>query len=117
MENNMSSDIAVYSATPLIPRSVLFGNPERASPQISPNGKMLAYIAPADGVLNVWIKSFGANDDHVVTHDTKRGIRMYFWQQDSAHIIFLQDQDGDEDWHIYQTDISSLETRDLTPFS
>jgi dipeptidyl aminopeptidase/acylaminoacyl peptidase len=108
---------AAYNATPLIPRSVLFGNPEKASPQISPDGKKLAYIAPSAGVLNVWICTLGADDERVVTHDAKRGIRMYFWQQDSAHIIFLQDQDGDEEWHIYQTDISSLETRDLTPFS
>ncbi len=107
----------VYDATPLIPRSVLFGNPEKASPQISPNGKMLAYIAPSDGVLNVWVRTVGVNGERVVTHDTKRGIRMFFWQKDSAHVIFLQDQDGDENWHIYQTDIEDLQTRDLTPFS
>ena len=35
----------------LIPRSVLFGNPERISPQISPDGSALAWIAPRDGVL------------------------------------------------------------------
>src|ERR1700722_15960740 len=115
MESEMSVTTATYDATPIIPRSVLFGNPEKASPLVSPNGKMLAYIAPSDGVLNVWIRTFGVDDERVVTHDTKRGIRMFFWQQDSGHIIYLQDQDGDEDWHIYQTDISSLETRDLTP--
>lgn len=109
---------SAYGATPLIPRSVLFGNPEKASPLISPDGTMLAFLAPADGVLNVSVRVLGDNGDidRVVTKDTKRGIRMFFWQQDSAHIIYLQDQDGDEDWHIYQTDITSLETRDLTPY-
>jgi len=117
----MSAATASYTATPLIPRSVLFGNPEKVSPQISPDGKLLAYIAPHNGVLNVWIRSFAVNDERiderVVTNDTKRGIRMFFWRKDSAHIIFIQDQDGDENWHIYQTEIASLETRDLTPFS
>ena len=39
----------------LIPRDVLFGNPERISPHISPDGTRLAWIAPRDGVLNVWV--------------------------------------------------------------
>lgn len=45
----------------LIPRSVLFGNPERTSPQISPDGGSLAWIAPrffagrGDGVLNLYL--------------------------------------------------------------
>jgi len=43
--------------TPLIPREVLFGNPERTSPEISPDGTQLGYLAPVDGVLNVWIRT------------------------------------------------------------
>jgi len=101
---------------PLIPRSVLFGNPEKASPQISPDGKLLAYLAPTNDVLNVWVRTLGQNDDQVVTSDKKRGIRIYFWQGDSQHILYLQDQDGDENWHVYQTHYPSRNTRDLTPF-
>lgn len=101
---------------PLIPRDVLFGNPEKAAPQISPNGKLLAYLAPDNGVLNVWVRTVGKTDDHVATSDKKRGIRGYFWQQDSQHILYTQDQGGDENWHVYQTDIQTKETRDLTPF-
>src|SRR5690349_15468466 len=59
-------------AVDLIPRDVLFGNPERAAPQISPNGKLLAWIAPDQGVLNVWVRSLGGtSDDRVVTSDRK----------------------------------------------
>lgn len=47
--------------TPLIPREVLFGNPERADPQISPDGTQLGYLAPVNGVLNVWIRTLGKN--------------------------------------------------------
>ena len=39
----------------LIPRKVLFGNPDKASPRISPDGKQLSYLAPVDGVMNVWV--------------------------------------------------------------
>lgn len=102
---------------PLIPREVLFGNPVKTQAQISPNGKMLAYLAPDDkGVMNVWARTLGQEDDKVVTADKKRGIRRYEWQQDSEHILYIQDRDGDEDWHVYQTNLKTKNTRDLTPF-
>ena len=67
----------------LVPREVLFGNPEYASPAISPDGRMLAYLRPDDGVLNVWCRSVGGQDDRVVTSDCYRGIRQFFWAEDS----------------------------------
>ncbi|HCZ33729.1 MAG TPA: S9 family peptidase [Holophagaceae bacterium] len=101
---------------PQIPRAVLFGNPERSAPQLSPDGKKMAYLAPDKGVLNVWVKTLGQADDKAITSDKKRGVRSYFWQQDSAHLLYVQDQDGDENWHLYQTDLKTGMTRDLTPF-
>ncbi len=101
----------------LIPRELLFGNPEKASVQISPDGNKLAYLAPdSKGVLNVWVRTVGQTDDQVVTADRKRGIRIFFWQQDGEHILYMQDFDGDENWHLYQTNLKSKMTRDLTPF-
>ncbi len=101
---------------PLIPREVLLGNPDKTSPRISPDGKRLAYLAPTNDVLNVWVRTLGQPDDQVITADKKRGIRSFFWQQDSEHIIYIQDQDGDENWHVYQTNLKTRNTRDLTPF-
>lgn len=101
---------------PLIPRQLLFGNPVKASATISPDGKALAYLAPDTEVMNVWVRTLGKSDDRVVTADKKRGIRRFFWQQDSAHIVYMQDQDGDENFHLYQTNVKTNNTRDLTPF-
>ncbi len=101
---------------PLIPREVLFGNPEKASPLLSPDGAKLAYLAPKDGVLNVWVRTLGQTDDRAVTDDKKRGIRQFFWQEDSAHVLYLQDADGDENFHLYQSDAATGQTGDLTPF-
>jgi dipeptidyl aminopeptidase/acylaminoacyl peptidase len=103
-------------STQLIPRTVLFGNPERADPQISPDGTQLGYLAPVDGVLNVWIRTLGKSDDRAVTADKKRGIRNFTWQFDNQHILYTQDVGGDENWRLYQTDIASKQTKDLTPF-
>jgi dipeptidyl aminopeptidase/acylaminoacyl peptidase len=101
----------------VIPREVLFGNPQKASPQLSPDGTHLAYLAPdSKGVLNVWVRTVGKDDDQLVTADKKRGIRFFGWQEDSEHIIYVQDKDGDENWHLYQTNLKSKITRDMTPF-
>jgi dipeptidyl aminopeptidase/acylaminoacyl peptidase len=105
-----------WADTPLIPRKVLFGNPEKSGAEISPDGKMLSYLAPHNGVLNVWVRTVGGHDDHVITSDHTRGIHVYFWQPDSAHIIYAQDVDGNENFHIYQTTLSTRATTDLTPF-
>lgn len=102
----------------LISREVLFGNPVKASPKISPDGKKLAYLAPDKaGVLNVWVRTLGQTDDKVITQDKKRGVRQYFWQDDAENLLYIQDQGGDENFHLYQTNLKTLSTRDLTPFS
>jgi dipeptidyl aminopeptidase/acylaminoacyl peptidase len=103
-------------AVPLIPRATLFGNPERAHARISPDGSKLAFLAPVDGVLNVWV----APADNVeaakaVTRDTHRGIRSFFWAYTSQHILYTQDKDGDEDFHVYSVNLAADEIKDLTP--
>ncbi|WP_088893341.1 S9 family peptidase [Leptolyngbya ohadii] len=101
----------------LIPREILFGNPERTRPQLSPDGKYLAYIAPDEkNVLQVWLRTVGQEDDSQITKDQKRGIRMYFWTYDGTHLIYMQDADGDENFHCYSVDIHTNLVRDLTPF-
>lgn len=110
------SFMSAHDAPPLIPREVLFGNPEKTSPQIAPDGTRLAYLAPDEGVLNVWVRTVGSTDDHVVTRDRKRGIRMYFWAFDSQQLLYIQDTDGDENWHVWSVNFTTGIIRDLTPF-
>jgi dipeptidyl aminopeptidase/acylaminoacyl peptidase len=101
----------------LIPREVLFGNPARADPQISPDGKYLAWLEPdARGVLQVWLGAVGKTDARIVTADRHRGIRSYGWAWDSSTIVYAQDSDGDENWHLFAVDLSTGNVRDLTPW-
>ena len=112
-----SKEKTTAQLTPLIPREILFGNPERTKPKISPDGKYLAYIAPDDkNVLQVWVQTIGKQDDRQVTADQKRGIRMYLWTYKPDQLIYLQDAGGDENFHLYQVNIQSNIVRDLTPF-
>jgi len=113
----------------LIPRTVLFGNPERVSPSLSPDGRQLAWIAPDDGVLNVWVAPVQGGGDGsapggaihwdaaaAVTTDRDRGVRVYTWAHDGRHILYLQDRGGDENWRLFDVDLPTMVHRDLTPY-
>jgi len=105
----------------LIPRDILFGNPERVAPRISPDGTQLTWIAPRDGVLNVWVAPIGPSGvgwdaATVVTDDTDRGIRSFTWARDGRHLLYVQDTGGDENWRLYDVDMETMARRDLTPF-
>jgi dipeptidyl aminopeptidase/acylaminoacyl peptidase len=76
----------------------------------------MAYIAPVNNVLNVWVGHVGEDDAQPVTKDEDRGVRFYFWAQDNKHILYIQDMGGNENWRLYATDLETGETRDLTPF-
>jgi dipeptidyl aminopeptidase/acylaminoacyl peptidase len=105
----------------LIPLSILFGNPERVNPRLSPDGSQLAWIAPHDDVLNVWVAPIGSDGvgwgaARVVTDDTDRGIRQFAWAHDARHLLYVQDAGGDENWRLYDVDLPTMQRRDLTPF-
>ncbi len=112
--------------TELIPRTVLFGNPERTFPRLSPDGSRLAWIAPHDGVLNVWVAPLRADPGRgdavdwaaaqVVTDDRDRGIRMFTWAHDARHLLYIQDTGGDENWRLHDVNLETMLRRDLTPF-
>jgi dipeptidyl aminopeptidase/acylaminoacyl peptidase len=100
----------------LIPRATLFGNPERTQARLSPDGKYLSFIAPRDGVLNVWVGPAGdIAAAKPVTNDRKRGIRQHFWAYDGKHVLYLQDQGGDENWRLYSARADGGGVHDLTP--
>jgi dipeptidyl aminopeptidase/acylaminoacyl peptidase len=107
---------AGHSATHLIPRTALFGNPVRAQARLSPDGRYMSFLAPKNGVLNVWLAPFGKLDAaKPITDDKKRGIRQHFWADDGKHVLFLQDEGGDENWRVYSIDVESHKQVDLTP--
>jgi dipeptidyl aminopeptidase/acylaminoacyl peptidase len=103
-------------AAPLIPREVLFGNPDKITVRLSPDGAQVSYLASVDGVLNVWVgPADDPNSAKPVTNDTDRGIRTYFWAYTNEHILYLQDQAGDENWRVYSVNLENGQTTDLTP--
>ncbi|NJL02235.1 MAG: S9 family peptidase [Spirulinaceae cyanobacterium SM2_1_0] len=102
---------------PLIPRTVLFGNPQRANPQLSHDGQYLAYLAPNEqDVLQVWVRRADQTEARPLTQEPKRGVQAYLWTYLPGQLIYAQDTDGDENFHLFRVEIETNTVRDLTPF-
>ena len=102
----------------LIARAALFGNPVRTQARLSPDGRYISYLAPKDGVLNVWLApSSNLQAARPITEDRGRGIREHYWAFTGAHILYLQDEGGDENWRVFSVDVESGPEIDLTPLA
>ena len=90
---------------PLIDRELFFGDPEISAAQLSPDGAWVTFMRPFEGVRNIWIKPFGEPFDNArpLTRDA-RPVPGYFWSQDSRFVLYVQDRDGDEDFHVWAVD-------------
>ncbi len=110
---------------PLIDREVFFGNPQISGGQLSPDGRWVSFMKPLDGIRNVWVKAIDEPFEAArpMTADSLRPIQGYFWSQDSKGILFVQDQGGNENYHVYAVDpsappaagLKAPAARDLTP--
>ena len=111
---------------PIIDRNVLFGDPQIAAGQISPDGTHISFLKQYKNILNIWVKGVSDPFDAArpMTADTTRPVRGYFWSRDSKYILYIQDKGGDENWHIYAVDPTEKlgpgrdvpAARDLTPY-
>lgn len=102
----------------LIPRDVIFGNPERAGAQISPDGKYLSFLAPRDGVMNVFVVERGQPLENArpLTNEKVRPIRIYNWTANGEDIVYVQDKGGDENFLMYAVNVKTGAERTLTDF-
>jgi dipeptidyl aminopeptidase/acylaminoacyl peptidase len=102
---------------PLIPRAVLFGSPAMANPQLSPDGARLGTLEPdAKGVMQLWVRTTGLSDAQQVTNEPTRGLKTWRWTEDSSSLLYLQDSDGDERFHVFALELETKSVRDLTPW-
>ena len=84
--------MAATHDAPLIQRAALFGNPVRAQARLSPDGHYISFLAPKDGILNIWLAPYGKlGEAKPLTSDRKRGIRQHTWAEDGRHILFVQE--------------------------
>ncbi|HEX3139080.1 MAG TPA: S9 family peptidase, partial [Rhizobacter sp.] len=102
---------------PMIERAKFFGNPTKTGGRISPDGQWLSWIAPRDGVLNVWVAPANHPDQAwPLTAEKTRPIRTTFWSPDSRSVLFINDRGGDENYRLYGVDVASGSQKNYTPF-
>jgi dipeptidyl aminopeptidase/acylaminoacyl peptidase len=112
-----STTFAAAAEAPLIERTKLFGNPSKAGGAVSPDGKWLSWVAPRDGVRNVWVAPIGdMSKARPMTAEKKRPVQGYFWAPDSSAILFINDNGGDENFKVYGVNVATGEQKALTPF-
>src|SRR4030095_3425028 len=98
-----------------IPLKDFFKNPEKVSYSISPNGKFIAYLAPYNNRLNIFVQQIGSGISKRITGTEERDILHYTWGNDRT-ILFLKDKAGDENFHLYSVTTDGENEKDLTPF-
>jgi dipeptidyl aminopeptidase/acylaminoacyl peptidase len=94
------------SLPPLIDRELLFGNPEIAGAELSPDGRYLAFLKPWQDTRNIWVKQVAEpfSAARLMTTETKRPIPGFLWTRDGKHICYVKDTDGDENYNVYAVD-------------
>jgi len=111
------ADMPALTEFELIERALFFDNPSRVQGQISPDGSKISFAAPVDGVMNIWV---GPADDfesaEPITDDKARGITAHAWAANGTHVLYLRDEGGNENFHVFAVNLETDETQNLTPF-
>src|SRR5258708_15525532 len=102
----LAAVLSAQGLPPLIDRELIFGNPEIAGAQISPDGKYVSFLKPWNSTLNIWVKKteepFSAA--RLLTVEAKRPVSVYQWTRDGKYITYVKDNDGDENFNLYAVD-------------
>ena len=111
----LTSSPAEDSVPPTIPLRDFFRNPETTGYELSPSGELIGFLKPVDHRLNVWVQPKSGGEAKQITSVKDRDIRGFFWKGDK-YLLYLKDNEGDENYHIYVAQSDGSGTRDLTPF-
>ena len=111
----MPAACAFAAEPPLLPMEDFFRNPSNSGFSISPDGTRLAFMRPWEHRMNVYVREISTGNEKRITSATERDIAGFFWKG-NGKIVYVQDSGGDENFHLYITDVKGSQHRDLTPF-
>ena len=98
-----------------IPLEDFFKNPEKSSYQISPDGSFYSFMAPYKKRMNIFIQKIGDSSATQLTFEEARDIAGYFWPN-NEQIVFLKDEAGDENFHLFGVNIDGSNPIGFTDF-
>jgi dipeptidyl aminopeptidase/acylaminoacyl peptidase len=114
----LAARVRVASAQSALPsRRIFFENPDYVGVKLSPDGESLAYVAPVNGVRNLWVAPVAEpNQGKPLTRVGDRDISTHFrWAHTNRHLVFFQDRAGDENWRASSVDTLTGALVHLTP--
>ncbi len=118
MPNQSAPPVRAGDESPsLLPRRLIFRDPERSIVRISPDSTRIAFRAPLDGVLNLWVAPIDRiSDAQSVSAVTDRNLGPWIvWMRDNRHVVFFREEAGDENWRAWRADLETGDVRPLTP--
>lgn len=110
--NQKTNEIVIAKQIPL---EDFFKNPEKSSYQISPDGSFYSFMAPYKNRMNIFIQKIGDSSATQLTFEEARDIAGYFWPN-NEQIVFLKDEAGDENFHLFGVNIDGSNPISFTDF-
>ncbi len=92
---------------PIIPRSIVWADPQLSMVKISPNGKTLSYLAPFQGNLNLWLAPVDDWETAKSVSSSQHPLRDYWWAKTNDHLLYIHDTFGDENWQLHAFQLST----------
>lgn len=106
---------AAPPGTPLIPRALIFGNATQNRAKIAPDGRHLAWLAPRDGVMNLWVAPTGDRGSSRAVSNSREPLNNYWWSPDGRYLLYGRDAGGNENFRVFAVNIQTGEERALSP--
>lgn len=93
-----------------------FAKPKASGFKLSPNGKYLSYYEKdTDNKRHVYVKEVATGKIKQAIKEKKELIKGYGWIN-NERLYYMMDNAGDENYHIYASNIDGSNTKDLTPY-
>ena len=90
-------------------------NPGNMGYELSPDGNYITFASDWESRLNVFVKKMDDDSEPVrVSNVQDRNIAAFFWKDDT--LLYVKDNGGDENYHIYSSAFNGAVEKDLTPY-
>lgn len=93
-----------------------FAKPKASSFKLSPDGKYMSYMEKdKDGKRHVYVKETATGKVIRAIEEKDELIKGYGWANDTR-LLYVMDNGGNENFHIFAADLDGKNTKELTPF-
>lgn len=93
-----------------------FAKPKASSFQLSPDGKFISYLEKDDNKKrHVYVKEISSGKITKAIEEKDELIKGYGWIN-NERLFYMMDKGGNENFHIYATNLDGKNNKDLTPF-